>query len=377
MDRILKEEDIIVVSEDRTRYKNTDIKILEKWYPTEYKTLKLMEITDEDGYINYRFYAKNIKTFQVHKLTILEKLRCAYGMFGYEALFKKGYQVSFDDENMYLDTSNSIEILFVVDTKLYKDDTHEHDFFKQMKARILSMFSKYSFEEIMKSNFTLSFTSNFENEILDKENVEELKDVLHRYIKKEEIEQEKNYVFVKKRGFILYRVFMYMFLLLFLCVGTYSIYNYISNVQHLEFGNQLYGEFVDGNYAEVLKMSEKKELNNKQKYMAGYAAIVTSSLDEKKQNTILSTYTGSISESVMEYWMYIGYGNYEEAISKGKSVNNDEYVLYALRLEENRLYNDETMEGTKKEKSLKSVQEAIQDYEERLGISKERALDNE
>ncbi len=368
MDRIIKENGMIIVSQDKTRYKNTDSNILKKWYPNEYKSMELLDITDEDGYINYKFKAEEFKDFDIRKFTTLEKLQCAYSLFQYEMLFKNGYEASFSDENLYLDQSKNVELLFVEDKDVYLENSETQGMMLQLKARILSMFSRYSFEEVLKSNFTLAFHSNFEKEVLNTESLEDLKQVVIKYIEKQEKEQEENFVFVKKRGFILYRAFTMVFLLLFLCVTGFSLYNHFTYTQPLELQNQLYTEFTDKNYSEVLKISKGESLELDQKYIVGYSGIMTSSLDDAKKNVILSTYSKTASETTMEYWMNIGYGDYKQAIDKGKSLNNDEYVIYALRLEENRLLNDDSMDGETKEADLKSVQDQIKTYEEKLGL---------
>lgn len=371
MDRIIKNENTVIISQDKTRYKSVDVTILYKWYPNTYKTMKLLNVFDEDGYINYEFALDNCKEFNLSGFTVLEKLYCAYSLFSYESIFTNGFYTSFDDENLYLDASNCAEAIFVEDVDLYIDNANYKDFFTQLKAKILSMFSKYTYNEIIKSNFTLSFSSKFEKEILNSKDVQELRETVVKHIDEQETIQKSNFAFVKKKSFIMYRAFTYILLVMFLVMTTYSVFNKFYTVNKLEFSNDLYGEFIDKNYTEVLRISSGEDLTLDQKYIVGYAGIMTTALDNDKKEIILSTYSKHVSEALMEYWIYIGYGDYKNAINKGKSINNDEYVLYALRLEENRLLKDEKMDGAQKEAELNGVQSEIETYKEKLNITDE------
>lgn len=371
VDRIIKEEGRVVVSIDKTKYKNDDVEILRVWYPDQYKTMKLIEISDDEGYINYHFGCSMMKEFSTQAMTTLEKLMCAYSLFQYETLFTQGYQVSFETQNIFLDCGNNVEVLFVERVDLYDGEFHKEDFFTQLKARILSMFTRYSFGEIMGANFNLAFKTKFEQSVLEAENVTALRLIVGNYIDEKKAEQDDNYVFVTKKSFILYRILTFVFLSLFVVISTFSIFNYFGNIKELEFENRLYSYFVQRDYNGTITYSQGNKLNKEQKYIVGYSAIMTLSLDESKKQVILSTYNQNVSEAILEYWMYIGYGNYSEAANRAKALNNSEYTLYALRLEENRLLNTDSMDGTEKQQQLESVRSEIAKLEEELKVVEE------
>lgn len=368
VDRIIKKENEILVSIDRTKYKSWDRDILQQWYPKEYNSMKLVDITDDEGYINYIFDMEENVDFDVSEFTVLEKLTCAYSLFQYKVLFDKGYQASFDDENIFLSKGNEVVLLFIENKNLYSGEFETSEFFTQCKARILSMFTRYSFNDLIKSNFTLQMKTTFEKAILDAESEEEIKAIICQYIDEKRREEKQNYVFAPKKIFVGYRIASFVLMVLFVGVSIFSLINYYGKVKPLEFDNSLYSHFVAQDYSKVIDLSRNVTLSKEQKYIVGYSAIETSSLDNKKKQVILTTYNINVSEAILEYWVFIGQGNYKEAANRGKAVNNDEYVLYALRLEENRLLNNDTMDGSEKESALKSVQGEIKDYEEKLKV---------
>lgn len=376
LDRIINDDDRIIVSIDKTKYKNSDVKILQKWYPHQYNTMELCSVKDDDGYINYQFNCEDYNQFNLDKFTVLEKLMCAYSLFQYESLFKDGFYVSLNDSNVFLTNANTIRLVFVEKFDLYKYDEYDNqDYFVQLKARILAMFSQYSFDEIIKSDFTLNFKTPFEKAVLETKDVIELKAVINKYIKDKKAENQQSFSYVKRKNYVVYRMLTFIFLICFMLSAGFLSYTKIIVEEDLNFANELYSEFIKRNYSKVIVVSRDEELTKEQKYIVGYSAIMTSALDGEKRQVILSTYSQNVSESILDYWVSIGYGDYATAINKGKAVNNDEYVLYALRLEENRLLTNDKMDGSEKEAALESVRTEIEAYEKKLmpeeGVSNE------
>lgn len=370
VDRVVFEDKKVVISIDKTKYKSSDVEVLNKLYPSGYKTLELQEVNDDEGYINYCFSNHNTREFDISKFTVLDKLIILYSIFEYERFFTKNYQTSLCDENIVLDKANNIVVIFIERVDVYKFDYEINDsFLRQAKARILSEFTKYSYDEILKSDFSLAFKTKFEKSILEVDDVESLRDLMASYIDDNKESQNKNFVYVKKNNYIAFRMMSFISIILLIVLVSYGAIFYNSDYEELVFNNNLYSEFVGKNYSNVIASSKDEQLSPDQKYLVGYSAIQTTSLSQDKKNVILSGYDLNVSETIHDYWIAIGYGKYEEAVNKGKALNNNEYVLYALRLEEVRLLNNDTMDGTEKVQKLEQVQSEIIEYEELLGLN--------
>lgn len=376
IDRIQEKDTNFIVSIDKTKYRNTDPKLLSNWYAHQFSTMRLIEVTDDEGYINYILDGDGLHNFDHSAYTILEKLRSAYCLIKFEKLVKSGYIVDLSDENLFIDNDKSIVLMFAPKRDLYMEP-EQSDFIAELKARILSMFSKYSYTQILESNFTLQFKTSFEAEILACQSIDELRSLLTKYIDEKNQEQTTKFVVVQRKTHSIYRIMTFAFLIAFLISFGGYIYTMQFKVPELTSANELLSLYIERDYASVISTSKEIDLDKQQKYIVGYSSIMSSSLNEKKRKVILSTFTPDASESMLDYWVAIGYGNYLDASSKGKTINDDEYVLYALRLEENRLVTNDKIDGSEKEQQLTDVRAEIKTYEEKLAESSKSGAANE
>lgn len=368
IDRLEIEKSKIIVSIDKTKYRNENTGVLKNWYPHQFNTMKLTDVTDDEGYINYVLDSESLEQFDISDYTILEKLRCAYNLLSFEKLANSGYYVNLEDENLYLDSDKSIVLMFAPKRDLYTNQEELNaDFLSVIKARTISMFTKYSFKDILDSNFSVQLKTKFESEVQSAEDIAKLKELLIEYIDEKEKEQKEQFVYVNKRSYKSYRILTFVFLVSFILSLGSLVYTSSFEVRDLTYGNEILSLYISRDYSSVISTSKEIDLDKNQKYLVGYSAIMTSALNERKKEVVLTTFTPESSESLLDYWVAIGYGNYQDAISKGKTIGDDEYILYALRLEENRLVNNDTMDGTEKEQSLIEVRAEIATYEEKLG----------
>ncbi len=72
------------------------------------------------------------------------------------------------------------------------------------------------------------------------------------------------------------------------------------------------------------------------------------------------------NETILLYWIYIGFGDYEKTLDAAQNIGDNQLILYAYRKLYSHVSGDSKMKGSEKQEKLKEYKEQIKNYEELL-----------
>ncbi|HLS66112.1 MAG TPA: type VII secretion protein EssB [Pseudogracilibacillus sp.] len=205
-------------------------------------------------------------------------------------------------------------------------------------------------------------------EIMFAENFSELKEIMSREIK-QDVTTEKTIVHLPKKKWTLFRSALSVLIVLFLPALAYSFYilffkmpemeAYVSSNEH--FLNNDYSSVVD----ELQQVSEEK-MPRVVQYELAMSYIANESLTEEQKKNILNTVTLQSDRNYYLYWIYLGRGNYEEAVDIATYLEDRDLILLALiRLQES-VRIDESLSSDERKEMIKNIEREMEEYKKQM-----------
>lgn len=116
-----------------------------------------------------------------------------------------------------------------------------------------------------------------------------------------------------------------------------------------------------------LKQDEAEKLPISAQYILAVSYIQLDSLTNEQKEAVLNTISQKSSENTLLFWIYLGRGDFEKALSLAKNIGDNQYVLHAYTKLYDATKANTRMDGEKKQELLKEYEEQINNYVKLLG----------
>lgn len=130
------------------------------------------------------------------------------------------------------------------------------------------------------------------------------------------------------------------------------------------------GDFIGKDYDGVTKAladDSAKSLPTNAQYVLAASYVHVDSLTPKQKQAILNNLSPKSDDNVLRYWIGIGRGDLQDALSLAKNVGDDQLILYAYTKLYAATQADTQMPGAKKQDALAKYQKQINEYVKKLG----------
>lgn len=264
--------------------------------------------------------------------------------------------------NVYIDFENNIKIL--QRRILLENEGQEKEKLKELKALLGFLIYSKDYDKLMNTNNKELKVQKEIAKIINSNTIEEMKSNLEEYIREEKKDFERNKKVVDrtkysrlKRNKLSYRIAVAA--LLIFC--TFQVF-YIGTFKNKELeASQAYIESDYSTVLEVLVNENINRLNKEDKYIYALSTINTQSqLTSDQKEQLKSLIDIQVDEDILNYWVYIGQGNYEEANNMGIKVNDADMQIYALMLLINETQNDENLEAEERQSQVSTYEGQIE-----------------
>ena len=116
-----------------------------------------------------------------------------------------------------------------------------------------------------------------------------------------------------------------------------------------------------------LKQDDAENLPTSAQYILAASYIQLDSLTNEQKEAVLNTISQKSSENTLLFWIYLGRGDLEKALSLAKNIGDNQYVLHAYTKLYDTTKANTRMDGEKKQELLKEYEEQINNYVKLLG----------
>lgn len=254
-------------------------------------------------------------------------------------------------------------------SSVYPESYSEEDFMKQYRAMVLYILHpKLNFNDLINGNGTLK--DELSQRIQSLNSVQDIIQVIDEQLYIEDRKHRFQYKTVKKSRFNLFKwgsiVLGVSTVLSLTGVGYY----YFHEVPMEKRVITAESKFIDRDYQGVLSTLTKDNpttLPRSAQYVAAVSSIKLDNLSNNQKNAILKNISQKSNENVLLYWMYIGNGDFKEALDVAQNIGDSQYILHAYIKLYDATKADAKMAGDKKQELLKKYDEEIKKYTKQLG----------
>ncbi|MCC9023726.1 type VII secretion protein EssB [Bacillus nakamurai] len=243
---------------------------------------------------------------------------------------------------------------------------------KELKAAAaLAADGAYTFEEYLKYNETLAFSPEAKS-ILEAETFEELEETIQNTIDRLEA-RDKTYIKIPKKKWKIQRYAGLALAVALVPALLYSMYILFFAQPKQEaivdsnraFLNQQYSKVID-----TLAKYDAESLPESVQYELASSYVAVEKLSEEQRKNIGNLVTLQSDPKHFLYWIDIGRGENEEAISIGRKLEYNPYIWLGLSKYKQQLLADDSMKDDEKQKELDSVQSELTKAQKELDEQK-------
>ncbi|GAK30166.1 type VII secretion protein EssB [Weissella oryzae SG25] len=239
---------------------------------------------------------------------------------------------------------------------------------RALVASILN--SKLTFEDAMGDAKVVRDT--FSRAILNAASLDELRTLVDNHLQITLNEQESSKELVKKATFKLYKYGFMLAIAVVVAVGSYAVYQGIEVGPKQERVIASQADFMTNDYdgtTKTLENDQPESLPKSAQYVLAASYVNLDSLTSAQKKIVLNNLSQRTETNILLYWIYLGRGDFDKALSLAKNVGDDQLILHAYTKLYDSTQANTKMSGNKKQELLATYKEQINKYVKQLGGS--------
>jgi type VII secretion protein EssB len=245
----------------------------------------------------------------------------------------------------------------------------EESFTDRYRALLGELLGAANYEDYLKGGADLYAKDTELKEIALADTPEEVRDILVRKLEAKRKDTGRPRVKISKGRYRALITLLIAFVVLTLgCAGL--TYKYASiDVPELNERIAISNAYASGDYPEVIDAVGEMGADNlsvEERYMAAYAGVKVSALESKQMDNILGSLKVTSDRMLLDYWVYMGLGDYEKGLDLSKRIGKSDLQIYALSVMLEDVKNDSSISGEDKEAKIKSIEDQLNTLSESI-----------
>ena len=287
-----------------------------------------------------------------------EKYRFLANCADLSSLYKE-LDFTLDPENIMYDLNLNPAVL-IRDKQTNKTEVEFLHMYKSLCGAIIN--SKYKYVDYENGGKDLFGKSDRLKKIASCDSVANLKDYLIETYNSLQVTQEKNKINVNKKRYSALRILIPLLSVLALAAGIFVLFAYVNIIPYqnslIEADNAYYKE----NYIEVQNILENIDVDKmplSQKFILSRSFVFSESMTKEQKTNVLNGITMNTDEAVMDYWIYIGRLDFDNAVDVAQKIDDNELLIYAYIKQLSNVKDDTKISGEEKAAKVKELEEKI------------------
>ncbi|MGA4517613.1 type VII secretion protein EssB [Solibacillus silvestris] len=282
-------------------------------------------------------------------------------------------------ENILIDESLTAYFLhYGVKESIPPYESNKERLWAETKAIIAAaVLPKYKFDQYIQFSKSIEL-SPVAVKIMEAKDEQELLTIIQDRLQLLE-KEEKKYTKIAKTKWNWVKYSLIGLLVVLLPLGIYTGYAALVIQPQQEAYVAVQAPYIQGNYSEIidqLAQYDVEKMPNVIQYELSLAYIVNETLTEEQKENVLKTITLQTDPDYFKYWIYIGRGQAEEALTVARQLEDLDLIMLALLHYEESIKADRELDGEEREQLLDKVQTEINEVTKQLEELKE-ALESE
>jgi len=248
----------------------------------------------------------------------------------------------------------------------------EQSFHKQLQCFAIALFSKtFSYDQLYNGALRNAKGTEFERQVSETKNLDELIVFLRDSYKKEQKKTEKEMQVVPAKRFRMFKQLSIIMIAASVLLAIPMIY--IGFVK-LPFQDKLlaaHGDFLASDYNSVIETlgeEDPEKLPNDSKYILASSYISVENLSDKEKEVIMKNVSLKSNEDYLLYWIYNGRGDFDKSVDKAKYIDDPTLVMYGIIKRIEQAKNNPDLTGTERDEQLEELTAELEKYREEYNV---------
>lgn len=243
-------------------------------------------------------------------------------------------------------------------------------FLMTYKALIVSILRpKLDFELLV--NGIAAISDSLVQDIVACESYDDVIKYIHEAYDKAYQEEKKKKIAVSKLTWRILSIGIGIFSVATITLGVVAAYyHFWSNpIQKATINAQ--SHFINKQYdsvADDLQGVAVNRLSKEAKFVLASAYVRLDNLSEEQKSSVLNTITPSSEDNLLDYWIYLGKGDYKKSLDLAQNIGDDQLTLHAYTNLYEQTREDKNMNGAEKQKKLGEYRKEIEELSKKLGV---------
>ena len=327
----------------------------EKIYKLAYKKnafVGMAYVINEDV-VDFTYNITNLQeASEILKASLVDKLRFLINASRLADDFDT-YTFSLDPSNLYYDFNLQVKVL---ERHITQNGESFTDMFRVLVGCVLNL--KYSFDDYRLSDKWLYSKNKIVKQIAAESDLNAMIKKLKELYKNECLKNKNTKVLVNKVKYRTLKIFLPVCVVLMCLAFIAAGYFYFIEIPFKSAIIAAENAFLVEDYntsIEVLHKIPAEKLPKETKYQLARAFVISESLNQRQKENILQGINIKATDTVMEYWIYLGRLEYEKAIDSAQRIRDNELLLYALLKYQVAVENDTLLTGEEKTQRLDKI----------------------
>ena len=368
---------------DKIEIKHSEEKVKVILSPNQFSRLKIDTIEnyvdatvtlEDNGYLTLLFQkpelSYSLKDLIAEDLSEVKRLELAQKMESI-SFSEHNFKVPFiHPKNIFLQGS-VVKILYfglegIMEPIPYTSET----FLMTYKALIVSILRpKLDFELLV--NGIAAISDSLVQDIVACESYDDVIKYIHEAYDKAYQEEKKKKIAVSKLTWRILSIGIGIFSVATITLGVVAAYyHFWSNpIQKATINAQ--SHFINKQYdsvADDLQGVAVNRLSKEAKFVLASAYVRLDNLSEEQKSSVLNTITPSSEDNLLDYWIYLGKGDYKKSLDLAQNIGDDQLTLHAYTNLYEQTREDKNMNGAEKQKKLGEYRKEIEELSKKLGV---------
>lgn len=368
---------------DKIEIKHSEEKVKVILSPNQFSRLKIDTIEnyvdatvtlEDNGYLTLLFQkpelSYSLKDLIAEDLSEVKRLELAQKMESI-SFSEHNFKIPFiHPKNIFLQGS-VVKILYfglegIMEPIPYTSET----FLMTYKALIVSILRpKLDFELLV--NGIAAISDSLVQDIVACESYDDVVKYIHEAYDKAYQEEKKKKIAVSKLTWLILSIGIGIFSVATITLGVVAAYyHFWSNpIQKATINAQ--SHFINKQYdsvADDLQGVAVNRLSKEAKFVLASAYVRLDNLSEEQKSSVLNTITPSSEDNLLDYWIYLGKGDYKKSLDLAQNIGDDQLTLHAYTNLYEQTREDKNMNGAEKQKKLGEYRKEIEELSKKLGV---------
>ena len=368
---------------DKIEIKHSEEKVKVILSPNQFSRLKIDTIEnyvdatvtlEDNGYLTLLYQkpelSYSLKDLIAEDLSEVKRLELAQKMESI-SFSEHNFKIPFiHPKNIFLQGS-VVKILYfglegIMEPIPYTSET----FLMTYKALIVSILRpKLNFELLV--NGIAAISDSLVQDIVACESYDDVIKYIHEAYDKAYQEEKKKKIAVSKLTWRILSIGIGIFSVATITLGVVAAYyHFWSNpIQKATINAQ--SHFINKQYdsvADDLQGVTVNRLSKEAKFVLASAYVRLDNLSEEQKSSVLNTITPSSEDNLLDYWIYLGKGDYKKSLDLAQNIGDDQLTLHAYTNLYEQTREDKNMNGAEKQKKLGEYRKEIEELSKKLGV---------